>query len=300
MSDEFEQLLRTGMDRFAAQACVPPGLATRAFRHRQRRKLATRAAVAATTAAAVGATGVVLAGATGAPRAVTQARNAAYVLGRTEAALAETSSQNVIQHVRETASGKRVYEISSLTPGTYAEWAYRGQARFVHYTADGRLSGDSGSQIAGTQYTDTTVSYHDRTWWRQTTTVSSNYAPPNCAVATGVSGPALATDWAAGLRAALRCGTFTIAGTEEVDGVRALKLTQVLVGAVYPVVFWVDPATYLPVRDLVTNGPDASMQVDFQWLRPTQANLANLHVVIPAGFTQVQVPVPGAGPSPNP
>jgi hypothetical protein len=46
------------------------------------------------------------------------------------------------------------------------------------------------------------------------------------------------------------------------------------------------------VRDVTTISPPTTVRVttitdDFRWLRPTPANLADLDVRIPAGFTQV-------------
>ena len=46
-----------------------------------------------------------------------------------------------------------------------------------------------------------------------------------------------------------------------------------------------NPATYLPVQ--LTVGP---LQMHFQWLPPTLANLAPLKVSVPAGFRQVPPP----------
>jgi hypothetical protein len=56
-------------------------------------------------------------------------------------------------------------------------------------------------------------------------------------------------------------------------------------------------STYLPVRDVVTVGSHGTIQDDFQWLRPTPANLAELDVPIPAGFTQVRPPAPAGPPA---
>jgi hypothetical protein len=66
-----------------------------------------------------------------------------------------------------------------------------------------------------------------------------------------------------------------------VDGVDAIKMT----GSAGQLTLWVNPTTYLPVR--FTVGP---LQNDFQWLRPTPANLALLRVPVPAGFRQVPPP----------
>jgi hypothetical protein len=49
---------------------------------------------------------------------------------------------------------------------------------------------------------------------------------------------------------------------------------------------WADASTYLPVR-LVSRGHHYGFQIDFRWLAPTKANLANLHQPIPSGFKHV-------------
>ena len=77
MIDQTEELLRAGMERFAADTDVPPGLAARATRHRQRSKRArTVAAIGAAAAAAVTAVVVTIPGP--APRLQT----AAYVVSQ--------------------------------------------------------------------------------------------------------------------------------------------------------------------------------------------------------------------------
>ena len=64
--------------------------------------------------------------------------------------------------------------------------------------------------------------------------------------------------------------------------------------------FWVDPATYLPVRSVSTlESPlipgqaqlAGQLQIDYRWLAPTPANVAELHVTIPPGFTEVPAPI---------
>jgi hypothetical protein len=60
-------------------------------------------------------------------------------------------------------------------------------------------------------------------------------------------------------------------------------------------VFWIDAVTYLPVRaEIVYGKGDTGKEVQyvevFQWLPPTAANLKNLDVPIPAGFTRVPPP----------
>jgi hypothetical protein len=101
------------------------------------------------------------------------------------------------------------------------------------------------------------------------------------------------------IREALSCGQLTKEGSEDVNGVNAIKLVSVLKahtpkpGAGLAVTLWVDPASYLPVRYRVSSirsvgaapgfRPEATW--DISWLPPTNANLANFRVPIPAGFT---------------
>jgi hypothetical protein len=308
MTNRTEELLRGGMERFTANVTMPQGLAVKAARHRERRRRATAAATAGTVAAAAAAAvAVIAAGTPAAPApASAHAQTAAYVISRAETALAGINSQQVVQYLHETASGTHA-AMWGLTAGTYAEWAYRGQAMFAAYGADGQLSTVTAAQLTGNQYTTTMVSYQGKKWWRQTVT-DSNPAPSNggcgivhgsCGVPSFVTGPALigASNWAAEIRAELSSGAYTITGTGQVDGVRALELTPATATRGLPeTAFWVDSSTYLPVRDVATMGPDARVQVDFQWRQPTKANLADIGVVIPAGFTQVSPPkdfIPG-------
>ena len=93
------------------------------------------------------------------------------------------------------------------------------------------------------------------------------------------------TGWPDFIRTQLKCGEFTVAGRQQVDGVNAIKITskQGLD------TFWVSPRSYLPVR-LITRLGGVRQQSDFQWLAPTPANLAQLKVTVPAGFKQVAPP----------
>jgi hypothetical protein len=145
---------------------------------------------------------------------------------------------------------------------------------------------------AGGQQTITVVSYEHKTWWRARRTV--NFQPPvaptpesSCEEATVIQGGGLGVGNLAGvIRTALSCGQYVIAGTQQVNGVQALELKPARTGN-GTAVFWVDPSTYLPVRDLMTVGSRATIRDDFQWLPPTPANLRALDVRIPPGFTQI-------------
>ena len=278
-----EDLLRAAMARFTEDVRVPSGLPARADRHLRRR----RAAVVASAIASVAVvTAAVLAG-TG-PGRGTQTQTTAYVLTRAEAALAAVSQQDFIQGIRETLSGGR---------GSESVWWYGEQERITSYGPGGRPALDSGNQVEGNQEIFTDVDYGHRTWDRSTITIPSapapSSAPPPCAEAGLIQGMGLPgpDDWAAEFRTALSCGVYQVAATEQVNGVHLIKLT-----AVHPApattVFWMDAVTYLPVRaDIVYGNSDTDMDVEvFQWLPPTAANLKNLGVPVPAGFTRVAPP----------
>jgi hypothetical protein len=90
-----------------------------------------------------------------------------------------------------------------------------------------------------------------------------------------------------------------MAGTQRVNGVEALefKLAPRARMTFFQLTFWVDPATYLPVRTVLTDEPNSAgynpadrIQIDYQWLAPTPANVAELDVTIPPGFTEVKAP----------
>lgn len=301
-----EELLRAGMARFTADVTAPPaGLAARAARHRRRRRIATAAATAGTlvTVAAVAA-GVAAAGPAPASE---DTRTAAYVISRTESALAATSSQDLVEHNEITASGGMWMQVAygmiawgnvRGNGGTrLTGWSYRQDARFASYTDDGRLGTISGWGTSGNRITLTTVSYQQKTWWTRTMPVPPPHAVlPDCADPRfaghgelfGFSGG----DVASSLRGALRCGEYALAGTQLVDGIEALELKPVHSNEAYiRVTFWVDPSTYLPVRSVVTfrRGPGA-VRIEYQWLKPAKANVAELHVTIPSGFTKVTAP----------
>jgi hypothetical protein len=281
-----EDLLRAAMERFTEDLRVPSGLPARAARHLRRRRAAVVASAIASLAV-VTATAAALAG-TG-PGQDTQAQTAAYVLSRSEAALAAVSQQDFIQAIHQTLSGGR---------GSESVWWYGQQERLTSYGPGGRPALDNGTRVKGNQEVFTDVYYDHRTWDRWTLTIPRvappSSAPPPCVEAgliqgTGLPGP---DDWATEFRTALSCGVYKVAGTDQVNGRHLIKLT-----AVHPApattVFWIDAVTYLPVRaDIVYgNGETEGQDVEvFQWLPPTAANLKNLDVPVPAGFTRVPPP----------
>src|SRR5581483_10856323 len=100
--NETEELLVAGMERFTADVTAPPeGLAARAARNRQRRRITAAAATAVTAAAGIAAVAVA-----GPAPTSKDAQTTAYVISRTESALAATSSENLVENGRITATGQ--------------------------------------------------------------------------------------------------------------------------------------------------------------------------------------------------
>ena len=65
MSTQLEQQLHGAMERFTDGVRVPPGLALKAYRHQQKRRVTTRAVTAAGTATVLTAGALAAAGAAG-------------------------------------------------------------------------------------------------------------------------------------------------------------------------------------------------------------------------------------------
>ena len=89
------------------------------------------------------------------------------------------------------------------------------------------------------------------------------------------------------LRESIANGKLTVVRKTVIDGQTVLELTtrskDSSKGSVET--WWVNPATWLPVRTLSIDG-GVTNQVDYGFLPPTPANIAKLKVTIPAGFTR--------------
>jgi hypothetical protein len=246
-----------------------------------------------------------------------QAQTAAYVVSRTESALAAASGQGLVDSTRVTTSGglriilygnATAIELSPRFKGgtSSAVWVYGQQDKFATYASSGQLASVYGIATAHQQWTGTSVDYQNRTWWQDTWATRRPFAPaPGCKGAEDGVDPfgQGGVDLAAALRTELSCGDYTMAGTHLVDGVEALELKSASsAGALRrQMTFWVDPATYLPVRSVTTlESPPipgqaqlaGQVQIDYRWLAPTPANVAELHVTIPPGFTKVPASAP--------
>ena len=109
---------------------------------------------------------------------------------------------------------------------------------------------------------------------------------------------------AAGIRAEIANGQFTVAGRTELHGQRAVEL-KINVPSnneasphVTAELMWVEATTYLPMRGYTHWSNGEQSVFDYVFLPPTAENLAKLRPVIPAGYTRagrVQV----TGPKPH-
>ena len=130
------------------------------------------------------------------------------------------------------------------------------------------------------------VDYPSRTWWHQPN--GSIPAPPWTipdVIAVG------------SLRNALAHGKWSDLGTTTLDGQPAIELLQHDPPAGNALTVWVDPNSFRPIQEaLVYTTTDRGHRVDrtvtstLEYLPPTPANLAQLNVTIPAGFTQTPPP----------
>jgi len=109
---------------------------------------------------------------------------------------------------------------------------------------------------------------------------------------------------AAGIRAEIANGQFTVIGRTELNGQQAieLKMTVPPSNQAPPHVtaerLWVNATTYLPMRQHVRWSNGQQSVFDYVFLPPTPANLAKLRPVIPAGYTRADC-AQGTGPKPH-
>ena len=136
MSTDLEQQLRGAMERFTSDVRVPPGLALKAYRHRQKRRMTGRVAAAAGTATVV-AGSLAVAGAAGAfgsaSRAPVQTAYTAYVITHVEHALAAPRIGNLVEADRTVFSPG-----STLQPFPDGSGRVRGR-RWFQLAVAGRL-----------------------------------------------------------------------------------------------------------------------------------------------------------------
>lgn len=298
MSADLEQQLRGAMERFTSDVRVPPGLALKADRHRQKRRIAVRSAAVAGTVTVV-AGSLAIAGATGAfgsGQPPVQTAYTAYVISHVEHALAAPRIGNLVEADRTVFSAGSTLQpfpnvlvgsaggagvSSQWSAGYTLRWIYHGSIELSSFTASGQRVFDWAITPAnGT----TAVIYGNDTWWTAPAQGGQGGTGPGPGCLRGgeiAIGGGAGNGWPAFIRSQLACGAYTVAGMQVIDGINTIKIT----GADGRFTFWVNPVNYLPVQ--ANLGP---RQTEFHWLAPTPANLAPLKVTAPAGFKQVPAP----------
>ena len=298
MTTQFEDRLRDAMGRATGQVHLPPGLAVRAQQQRQRRKRTARIVTAAGTATVVGAS-LAIAGASGAFGSASgqplRTSYTAYVVSHVERALAPSKTAGLVEYDRTVYQPDNTLQpfpqtlvggaaaVSPWEVGYTLHWTYQRTTKFSAYTASGQHVFDLGLRP---RHSSTAVIYRSDTWWTATTDSSAGPKPPASASCVRgslivLNGGGSGNGWPAFIRSQLACGAYTVVGHQVIGGIDTIKIS----GASGRFTFWVNPATYLPVQMTLPR-----QRTEFQWLAPTPANLAQLTVTVPAGFTQVPPP----------
>jgi hypothetical protein len=301
MNIELEDRLHADMERFTRDLRVPEGLALKAYRHNRQRRRTLRVTTTSGAALVAVASAVAIAGVSGAfgsaPAPAGETPTTAYVLEHVESALAPASVDSLISLDRIVFPPGATFQpvVGGLSGGTVSggagsPWrvasmlisAYQGSQRYSAYGPSGRPVFDVGVSRANGSESQTAVIYRDRTWWTATaTTPAGGPTSPGCVqnsiALTGGPG----NGWPAFIRSQLSCGAYTVVGHQVVSGIDAIKIA----GHAGQLTLLVNPATYLPIQ--LSIGP---LQMHFQWLPPTPAELAQLRVAVPAGFQQVPPP----------
>ena len=180
MSTDIEQELRGAMKRFTDDVRVPAGLAVKAYRQQQKRRVTTRAVAAAGTVTAAAATAVAVAGATGAFGSAgptpAQATYTAYVVRHVQHALAASRVANLVEADRTVfPAGSTLQPFPDALVGSAGgagspqwnagyslRWIYHGSAELSSFTASGQRVFDWVITPAGRT---TAVIYGNGTWW---------------------------------------------------------------------------------------------------------------------------------------
>jgi hypothetical protein len=177
---------------------------------------------------------------------------------------------------------------SPLTADVMVMWEYQDIAADVASTATGQPVFAEQITVTGRGRTAVGVSYRDASWWRATRALKPGAQVP--AESCSPQDEPGSSGWRAYIRQELSCGVYHQDGRQRVDGIDAVKLT----GNRGRLVMWINPATYLPVRQTVLSAQKGSVQqpvqTDFRWFAATAASLAHLKVRVPAGFRQVKPP----------
>jgi len=314
MNQDFDELVHDSMTWFTDGVGVPPDLAARARREQRRRRRSRIGWIvsgAAVTGAAAAAAAALTVG-TVAPGGIAQrhhgghaepVQTTAMVISRVDRALAAASTGKPIAYTRQVSRGVKLYlapphgKVVRVHGSVIQTWSRGARQRVVVGMPDGTAALSTVSANRDGKSVQTSISYQEHVWWRGTYQVPTRIRPAlGCRIGEISRTPA---QWAHEVRKLLSCGA-AVAGHQRVDGVTAIRLKLSSSyrracagsrdgGRCHPVpVGWTgtlfaNAKTFLPVR-LVSHGRHFSFRIDFAWLPPTRANLANLHQHIPAGF----------------
>jgi hypothetical protein len=172
---------------------------------------------------------------------------------------------------------------SGLAAAEMIGWSYQNESTKTALDAAGQPVATEQNTAGRHALTTVTVDYRDRTWWRATQALSAGARTPANRSCIPLGALPTSETWPSIIRQDLSCGVYTEDGRQRVDGIDAIKLT-----GSYGLVLWIDPSTYLPVRQAF---PGEGV-TDFRWYRATPASLAKLKVTVPAGFRRVAPPRP--------
>lgn len=280
MSTELADQLRQGMERVPAR--VPADLVRAAHRRYRRRRTAVAAIAATGAAIAIGAAAAAV-GLSG--PAAPGVQTTAYVVNRVTQALDATSPDSIVFVWLTVTPPNADMPPTEVWAGSDGHW------RVKRFTQAGHPVTDTETYDTPSTYLIFQVDYTNRTWWRWVgpgdVTPGQEPAHWTCNQGAPITYTTSARDMTDEIRTALSCGRLKDAGTGQVDGVSAIKLTGTAGGVATTI--WVNASTYLPVR-ITTTWPAYVQQEDTQWLPPTAANLAKLAPPIPAGFKHVPRP----------
>jgi hypothetical protein len=145
------------------------------------------------------------------------------------------------------------------------------------------------SDVTETPAQITVIDYASRTWWTAPNPpAAAECRPPLCVVMKfSPDDPRPVLLAAAFGRALTTIGFYRVGGPTWIGGRRALLLTNRSLAG-WTVRLWVDAASYLPLRSVVSSDgqPARSLRSSIAYLPATAANVASLNAAVPAGFTQ--------------
>ncbi len=215
------------------------------------------------------------------PPVKTHAQTASYLVDRMRAAVdGDTAVLNIVEHAPDSETGKPVSDETWSTP-------HGDTTRFENLDAAGNPIDGYVVTITAHRTVSIHIDYQARTWSKTTYSFGSASSAPGPAPL-----PVTPKQSAARLRAQVAAGQMTVVGPETVDGQQSIHLKEV--SDLGELDLWVDPATYLPIREISAppGAPLTSSQAirdDYVWLPDTPANLrlVTAAAAIPPGFTEV-------------